>query len=76
MTVLSTSIDRRSEPFVANAAAMRALVADLRAKVAAIETGGTECEPRHTELGDPVRLNEPRIPLARQTEALQGAGQR
>ena len=34
MTVLPTSLDRRSDVFAANAAAMRALVADLREKVA------------------------------------------
>jgi 3-methylcrotonyl-CoA carboxylase beta subunit len=50
MTVLSTSIDRRSEEFAANAAAMRALVEDLRSKVAAIETGGAE-EARRRHLG-------------------------
>jgi 3-methylcrotonyl-CoA carboxylase beta subunit len=50
MTVLSTSIDRRSETFAANAAAMRALVEDLRSKVAAIETGGAE-EARRRHLG-------------------------
>ena len=52
MTVLSTSIDRRSEVFAANAAAMRALVKDLRAKVAAIEQGGTEeARRRHLDRG-------------------------
>src|SRR5271169_2759462 len=52
MTVLSTSIDRRSETFAANAAAMRALVADLRSKVAAIETGGAEeARRRHLRRG-------------------------
>src|ERR1700730_5967185 len=40
MTVLTTSLDRRSEVFAANAAAMRGLVSDLREKVAAIEEGG------------------------------------
>src|SRR6516165_6891298 len=60
MTVLSTSIDRRSEPFVANAAAMRALVADLRAKVAAIETGGTE-EARRRHLGRGKLLPRERV---------------
>ena len=40
MTVLTTSLDRRSETFAENAAAMRALVEDLRAKVAAIREGG------------------------------------
>src|SRR4051794_15248523 len=34
MAVLTTSLDRRSEMFAANAVAMRALVADLREKVA------------------------------------------
>ena len=32
MTVFTTSLDRRSEMFAANAAAMRALVEDLRGK--------------------------------------------
>jgi hypothetical protein len=40
MTVLTTSLDRRSEMFAANAAAMRALVEDLREKVAAVREGG------------------------------------
>ena len=39
MTILTTSLDRRSEAFAANAAAMRALVEDLREKVAAIREG-------------------------------------
>src|SRR5271156_2515645 len=52
MTVLSTSIDRRSEAFAANAAAMRALVEDLRARVAAIEQGGGEqARARHAGRG-------------------------
>jgi len=38
MTALPTSIDRRSEAFRVNAAAMRALVDDLREKAAAIAT--------------------------------------
>jgi 3-methylcrotonyl-CoA carboxylase beta subunit len=46
MTVLTTSLDRRSEVFAANAAAMRALVADLREKVAAIREGGGEAARR------------------------------
>jgi 3-methylcrotonyl-CoA carboxylase beta subunit len=52
MTVLSTSIDRRSATFAANTAAMRALVEDLRAKVADIEAGGTEeARRRHLRRG-------------------------
>ena len=52
MTVLSTSIDRRSEAFTANAAAVRGLVADLRDKVAAIEQGGSEeARRRHLARG-------------------------
>ena len=52
MTVLSTSIDQRSETFAANAVTMRSLVEDLRAKVAAIETGGTEeARRRHPRRG-------------------------
>jgi 3-methylcrotonyl-CoA carboxylase beta subunit len=46
MTILTTSLDRRSEMFAANAAAMRALVADLREKVAAIREGGGEAARR------------------------------
>src|SRR5277367_5115426 len=46
MTVLTTSIDRRSEVFAANAAAMRVLVEDLREKVAAIREGGGEAARR------------------------------
>src|SRR5438128_12056262 len=52
MTVLTTLIDRRSAVFAANAAAMRALVADLREKVAAIEEGGgAEARRRHLGRG-------------------------
>src|ERR1700674_3682804 len=52
MTVLTTSLDRRSEVFAANAAAMRALVEDLREKVAAIrEGGGAEARRRHLGRG-------------------------
>jgi 3-methylcrotonyl-CoA carboxylase beta subunit len=52
MTVLTTSLDGRSEAFAANAAAMRALVADLREKVAAIrEGGGAEARRRHLARG-------------------------
>src|SRR6266478_2013262 len=52
MTVLTTSLDRRSEVFAANAAAVRGLVADLREKVAAIEQGGgAEARRRHLSRG-------------------------
>jgi 3-methylcrotonyl-CoA carboxylase beta subunit len=52
MTVLTTSLDRRSEGFAANAAAMQALVADLREKVAAIRAGGgEEARRRHLARG-------------------------
>ena len=40
MPVLATSLDRRSDAFHANDRAMRALVADLREKSAAIALGG------------------------------------
>ena len=46
MTVLTTSLDRRSEVFAANAAAMRGLVEDLREKVAAVREGGGEAARR------------------------------
>jgi len=52
MTILPTSIDRRSEAFATNKAAMRALVEDLRAKLAAIEQGGAEeARRRHLDRG-------------------------
>jgi 3-methylcrotonyl-CoA carboxylase beta subunit len=46
MTVLTTSLDRRSEAFAANAAAMRALVADLREKAGKIREGGGDAARR------------------------------
>src|ERR1700693_1823542 len=46
MPVVPTSLDRRSEAFRANAAAMRALVADLREKSTAIALGGDEASRR------------------------------
>jgi 3-methylcrotonyl-CoA carboxylase beta subunit len=42
VSVVKTRIDTRSAEFGANATAMRALVADLRAKVAAVAQGGSE----------------------------------
>src|SRR6202048_2943369 len=60
MTVLTTSLDRRSEVFAANAAALRVLVADLREKVAAIETGGGE-EARRRHLGRGKLLPRERV---------------
>jgi 3-methylcrotonyl-CoA carboxylase beta subunit len=52
MTVLTTSLDLRSDSFRANAAAMRTLVADLREKLAAIEEGGgEEARRRHLRRG-------------------------
>ncbi len=40
MTVLDSAVDTRAEAFRRNDAAMRALVADLRDKVAEIKLGG------------------------------------
>src|SRR5947207_699191 len=52
MTVLPTALDRRSEAFRGNRAAMRALVADLREKSAAIALGGDEASrQRHRGRG-------------------------
>src|SRR5712675_1510888 len=52
MLVIPSSLDRRSEAFRANASAMRALVADLREKSAAIELGGDEASRnRHLSRG-------------------------
>ncbi|MGB2679781.1 MAG: carboxyl transferase domain-containing protein, partial [Candidatus Competibacter sp.] len=42
MSVIKTRIDNRLAEFKANAQAMRALVADLRAKVAEVAAGGSE----------------------------------
>jgi 3-methylcrotonyl-CoA carboxylase beta subunit len=49
MPVLSTTLEPRSETFRANAAAMRALVEDLRDKSAAIALGGDEASRRRHE---------------------------
>ncbi|MGH7096975.1 MAG: carboxyl transferase domain-containing protein [Stellaceae bacterium] len=46
MAVLETAIDRRSEAFRANAAAMRELVADLATTLAKIRAGGEETARR------------------------------
>jgi 3-methylcrotonyl-CoA carboxylase beta subunit len=52
MTVLKTALDARSETFRQRADAMRALVDDLRDKVAAIEQGGGErARERHLSRG-------------------------
>ena len=52
MSQLSTQLNSRSEAFQANAAAMRALVDDLRAQFAAVEAGGGEvARKRHTGRG-------------------------
>src|SRR2546425_42 len=52
MTVLPTALDRRSEAFRGNMAAMQALVADLREKSAAIAEGGDEASrKRHQGRG-------------------------
>ena len=52
MTVLKTALDARSETFRPRADAMRALVDDLRDKVAAIEQGGGErARERHLSRG-------------------------
>jgi 3-methylcrotonyl-CoA carboxylase beta subunit len=52
MTVLLTALDRRSEAFRGNMAAMQALVVDLREKSAAIALGGDEASrQRHQGRG-------------------------
>src|SRR5215467_5597412 len=60
MTVLTTLLDRRSEAFAANAAAMQALVADLHERVAAIREGGGE-EARRRHLGRGKLLPRERV---------------
>jgi 3-methylcrotonyl-CoA carboxylase beta subunit len=49
MPVLPTVLDRRSDAFRAGESAMRALVADLRAKTAEIALGGDEASRRRHE---------------------------
>jgi hypothetical protein len=56
MTVLTTSLDRRSEVFAANAAAMRALVEDLREKVGG-EVGVAASRSPVTSAGGSGRLS-------------------
>jgi 3-methylcrotonyl-CoA carboxylase beta subunit len=52
LTALATSLDPRSEGFRANAAAMRAVVDDLRVKTEAIALGGDEASrQRHLSRG-------------------------
>jgi len=52
MAVLKTALDTEAEEFRRNAEAMRAAVADLRAKVAAIkEGGGEEARQKHLARG-------------------------
>jgi len=52
MTVLESAVDTGAEAFRRNHAAMRALVADLRAKVAEIKQGGgAEARERHLTRG-------------------------
>src|ERR1700728_4450395 len=52
MPTLATSLDPRSEAFRANAAAMRGVVEDLRAKSEAIALGGDEASrQRHIGRG-------------------------
>ncbi|HKS87833.1 MAG TPA: carboxyl transferase domain-containing protein [Stellaceae bacterium] len=62
MPVLPTALDRRSDSFRANAAAMRALVGDLREKSAAIAEGGDE-RARQRHLGRGKLLVRERIRL-------------
>jgi 3-methylcrotonyl-CoA carboxylase beta subunit len=52
LTTLTTSLDPRSEPFRANAAAMRGVVEDLRAQTERISLGGDEAaRKRHVGRG-------------------------
>lgn len=52
MTVLKSAIDVRSDDFATNAAAMRALVDDLRARVETVKLGGGDkARERHTGRG-------------------------
>ncbi|MGO8869164.1 MAG: carboxyl transferase domain-containing protein [Alphaproteobacteria bacterium] len=60
MAVLKTALDTQAEEFRRNAEAMRAAVADLRAKVAAIKEGGGE-EPRRKHLARGKLLPRERV---------------
>jgi 3-methylcrotonyl-CoA carboxylase beta subunit len=60
MTALTTSLDPRSEGFRANAAAMRALVDDLRAKTETIALGG-DAASRQRHLGRGKLLARERV---------------
>ena len=52
MTILDTQLNARSADFLANAATMRGLVDDLRAKAAQISLGGgEEARAKHTARG-------------------------
>ena len=52
MTALASHIDPGAREFIANAAAMESLVADMRGKLAAIRLGGDEAaRERHTSRG-------------------------
>ena len=52
MTVLSSAIDTRSDTFKKNAEAMRALVADLKARTDRVRLGGgEESRKRHVARG-------------------------
>src|SRR5690554_7617733 len=52
MAVIQSKIDTRSEGFTANAAAMRALVEELKANTASVaEGGGAERAARHKARG-------------------------
>src|ERR1700693_1178452 len=62
MTTLTTLLDPRSEGFRANAAAMRAVVDDLRAKTEAISLGGDE-PSRQRHLGRGKLLARERVRL-------------
>jgi 3-methylcrotonyl-CoA carboxylase beta subunit len=62
MTVLTTSLDLRSDSSRGNAAAMRGLVADLREKLSAVEEGGGEAA-RRRHLGRGKLLPRERVRL-------------
>jgi len=60
MTVLSSAIDTRSDTFKKNAEAMRALVADLRARTDQVRLGGGE-EQRKLHVGRGKLLPRERV---------------
>src|SRR5476651_11413 len=75
MTVLSSSIDNRSDTFKKNAEAMRGLVDDLRARTEKIRLGGgEESRKRHLARGKLLPRERVRAPLDMYDNDAPGSG--